>query len=194
MVTSKMLLFAPLALLSGVAANLLPRQQNATLDSCPGYKASNVKTSGTGLTASLTLAGTACNVYGTDLEELTLIVEYQTGKSKLLVHTVYPQTLTHHTDQRLHVKIQDPANEVYQVPESVFERPLSEGRSSNASELQFKYQEDPFSFSVVRRSSGEVLFDTSAAPIVFEDQYLRLRTSLPANPSLYGLGEHSDSL
>jgi alpha-glucosidase len=164
MITSKMLLFAPLAVLSLVSANLLPRQQNATLDSCPGYKASNVKTSGTGLTASLTLAGTACNVYGADLEELTLIVEYQTGKSKLLVHTVYPQTLTHHTDQRLHVKIQDPANEVYQVPESVFERPLSEGRSSNASELQFKYQEDPFSFSVVRRSSGEVLFDTSAAP------------------------------
>jgi alpha-glucosidase len=94
----------------------------------------------------------------------------------------------------LHVKIQDPENEVYQVPESVFERPSGVESSSNASELQFKYQEDPFSFSVVRRSSGEVLFDTSAAPIVFENQYLRLRTSLPANPSLYGLGEHSDSL
>jgi len=99
------------------------------------------------------------------------------------------------TDQRLHVKIQDPANEVYQVPESVFERPSGEGSSSsNASELQFKYKENPFSFSVVRRSSGEVLFDTSAAPIVFEDQYLRLRTSLPDSPSLYGLGEHSDPL
>jgi alpha-glucosidase len=194
MITSNMLLFAPLAVLSLVSANILPRQQNATLDSCPGYKASNVKTSGTSLTASLTLAGTACNVYGADLEELTLIVEYQTSKSRLPVHNICSQTLTHHTDQRLHVKIQDPANEVYQVPESVFERPSDEGSSSNASELQFKYQEDPFSFSVVRRSSGEVLFDTSAAPIVFEDQYLRLRTSLPANPSLYGLGEHSDSL
>ncbi len=39
-----------------------------------------------------------------------------------------------------------------------------------------------------------MLFDTSAASIVFESQYLRLRTSLPKNPNLYGLGEHSDPL
>jgi alpha-glucosidase len=102
--------------------------------------------------------------------------------------------LTHCQDERLHVKIQDPANEVYQVPNTVFERPTSSGGSSNGSDLEFKYKEDPFSFSVVRRKSGEVLFDTSAAPIVFENQYVRLRTSLPDNPSLYGLGEHSDSL
>ena len=47
--------------------------------SCPGYAASNVKQSGTTLTADLTLAGTACNVYGTDLKDLKLLVEYQTG-------------------------------------------------------------------------------------------------------------------
>lgn len=97
-------------------------------------------------------------------------------------------------DQRLHVKIQDPANQVYQVPDSVFERPSNGETDGSSNDLEFRYEEDPFSFSVVRRESGEVLFDTSAAPIVFEDQYLRLRTSLPENPSLYGLGEHSDSL
>lgn len=43
-----------------------------------------------------------------------------------------------------------------------------------------------------RVSTGEILFDTSAAGIIFESQYLRLRTKLPANPNLYGLGEHSD--
>lgn len=37
-----------------------------------------------------------------------------------------------------------------------------------------------------------MLFDTSAASLVFESQYLRLRTSLPDNPNIYGLGEHSD--
>jgi alpha-glucosidase len=47
------------------------------LASCPGYKASNVKTLATGLTADLTLAGAACNVYGTDLKELTLTVTYE---------------------------------------------------------------------------------------------------------------------
>ena len=52
----------------------------ATAKVCPGYKASNVHTTDTGMTASLTLAGTPCDVYGTDLKDLALTVEYQTGK------------------------------------------------------------------------------------------------------------------
>lgn len=40
----------------------------------------------------------------------------------------------------------------------------------------------------------EVLFDTSASALVFESQYLGLRTWLPNDPYLYGMGEHSDSL
>lgn len=50
------------------------------ISSCPGYTASNVVTTGSSLTASLQLAGTACNVYGQDIENLTLLVEYQTSK------------------------------------------------------------------------------------------------------------------
>jgi hypothetical protein len=46
---------------------------------CPGYKASNVKTFDGGLTADLTLAGEACNIYGKDLHDLKLKAEYQTG-------------------------------------------------------------------------------------------------------------------
>jgi alpha-glucosidase (family GH31 glycosyl hydrolase) len=44
---------------------------------CPGYHASNVKHGSNKLTATLTLAGKACNVYGTDIESLDLNVEYQ---------------------------------------------------------------------------------------------------------------------
>ena len=81
---------------------------------------------------------------------------------------------------------------VYQVPESVFPRPsASEGVAATDSQLVFNYTENPFSFSVAR-PSGEVLFNTSGSALVFESQYLRLRTSLPAHPNLYGLGEHSD--
>lgn len=58
--------------------------------------------------------------------------------------------------------------------------------------MKFEYTASPFSFKVKRRDSGDILFDTSAASLVFESQYLRLRTSLPKNPNLYGLGEHSD--
>lgn len=142
------------------------------LAACPGYEVSNVKSTTTVLTADLTLAGPACNAYGDDLKDLTLEVTYETGT-------------------RLHVKIQDAANSVYQVPESVFPRPRSSNGSTKAV-LSFSYVESPFSFNVTRGDTGEVLFDTSAASLVFETQYLRLRTRLPENPNLYGLGEHSD--
>ncbi|OBT67344.1 hypothetical protein VE03_03012 [Pseudogymnoascus sp. 23342-1-I1] len=146
------------------------------LAKCPGYKASNIKTSKSTLTADLKLAGNACNVYGTDLKNLVLEVEYE-------------------TDDRIHVKIQDAANSVYQVPDSVFPRPkATKNIKSASSNIQFKYKSNPFSFSITRTKTGEVLFDSSAASIVFESQYLRLRTKLPENPNLYGLGEHSDSL
>lgn len=52
----------------------------SALAKCPGYKASKVKATDTGLTAELTLAGKACNVYGTDLKDLILEVTYETGK------------------------------------------------------------------------------------------------------------------
>jgi hypothetical protein len=51
------------------------------LASCPGYKASNIKTTSSSLTADLSLAGRACNVYGTDLTDLTLSVVYETGQN-----------------------------------------------------------------------------------------------------------------
>lgn len=62
------------------------------------------------------------------------------------------------------------------------------------SDLEFIVQEAPFSFAVRRKSDQNVLFNTSGTPFVFEDQYWRLSTSLPENPNLYGLGEHSDPL
>ena len=49
------------------------------LSSCPGYTASHVAQTDSGLTASLSLAGDGCNVYGYDLPDLTLLVQYQTG-------------------------------------------------------------------------------------------------------------------
>ncbi|KAI0016019.1 family 31 glycosyl hydrolase [Xylariomycetidae sp. FL0641] len=167
---------ASLLFMAASAAALATRDSpsDETLAACPGYKASNVQTTASGLTADLKLAGEACNAYGEDLEDLVLEVSYD-------------------TDTRLHVKIQDAGNDVYQVPESVFPRPPGGGGGGEASSaLRFDYAADPFSFRVARAGSGEVLFDTSAAGLVFESQYLRLRTKLPDRPSLYGLGEHSD--
>ncbi|TVY82073.1 putative alpha/beta-glucosidase agdC [Lachnellula suecica] len=173
-----------LAVAAVSATAIVPRTiSNDPLASCPGYKASNVKTTSSSLTADLSLAGTACNAYGDDLKDLTFQVVYETSNPIQL------------SDDRIHVKIQDAANSVYQVPASVLPRPTaSEGISSDSSNIQFSYKASPFSFTITRTTTGEVLFDTSAASLVFETQYLRLRTSLPENPNLYGLGEHSDPL
>ena len=52
--------------------------EESSLAACPGYKASNIKTSSSSLTADLSLAGKACNVYSEDLPSLTLEVVYET--------------------------------------------------------------------------------------------------------------------
>ena len=95
-------------------------------------------------------------------------------------------------ETRLHVKIYDADEQVYQVQESLFPRPSSDDVAEEQSELAFQWTENPFSFKVVRKCTNETLFDTSAASLVIEDQYLRVRTSLPNSPHLYGLGEHTD--
>lgn len=88
--------------------------------------------------------------------------------------------------------IEDVDHEVYQIQEQVLPRPKNQNITANGAALKFSFTENPFTFNVTRASTGDVLFDTSDSPLNFESQYLRLRTSLPQNPNLYGLGEHTD--
>ena len=78
-----MMLIKTLFLAGCAAAGVIERRDESdpNLDNCPGYRASNVQTSSTGLVATLTLAGDACNTYGDDLKDLVLKVFYQTGGS-----------------------------------------------------------------------------------------------------------------
>ncbi|KAI2632940.1 glycoside hydrolase family 31 protein [Xylaria nigripes] len=146
----------------------------ASIDDCPGYTASNVVESEGKLTADLNLSGAPCNIYGNDLNDLKLLVEYQ-------------------SETRLRVNIYDADLQVYQIQESVLPRPSGHGVRASDAGIKFALTEEPFSFSISRTNSGEVLFDTSGIKMVFESQYVRLRTRLPKNPNLYGIGEHSDS-
>ncbi|KAM3566775.1 hypothetical protein ARSEF4850_000309 [Beauveria asiatica] len=138
------------------------------------YKATNVVTKTNSLTADLKLAG-SCPLYPINhqgaLLDLKLLVEYQ-------------------TKHRLHVKIYDAGSSVYQIQEAVFPRPANENPTD--SELELNVLNNPFSFSVKRKSNGEALFDTAGTPLIFQSQYVRLRTKLPLDPNLYGLGESSD--
>lgn len=144
---------------------------------CSGYKAANVQTTKKGLTADLSLAGPACNVYGNDIEELKLTVEFQ-------------------ADNRLNVQIQPryigPHNETWFIlPEVLVPRPQAEPDVNEAeSKLAISWSNEPtFSFTVKRKETGEVLFTTEGRKIVYEDQFIEFGSSLPESYNLYGLGE-----
>ena len=46
---------------------------------CSGYSVLNLVESESAITADLKLSGDACDIYGSDLVDLKLLVEYQTG-------------------------------------------------------------------------------------------------------------------
>ncbi|KAG8814457.1 hypothetical protein FRC18_001947 [Serendipita sp. 400] len=142
-------------------------------DQCPGYNAVNVQVTETDLTADLILAGEPCDIYGKDIQKLFLRVEYQ-------------------TDSRIRVRITDAFQSRYEVPESVFPRPKPAGNPFSPT-IKFRFATNPFAFSVLRVETNEVLFDTENYPLIFAPQYIRLKTTLPANANIYGLGEHTDS-
>jgi len=142
---------------------------------CPGYTASNVKESSNGVTADLTLAGQGCNVYGTDIQDLVLDVQYQ-SKERLAVR-IFPKYLA-------------PSNQsLYLLSDMLTPQPSAEaGTSKTNSDLSFTWSNIPsFSFKVTRVSSGDVLFDTTGKRIVFEDQFLELSTAMVPEYNIYGL-------
>lgn len=148
----------------------LVSRQTTDPDSCKGYTAKNVKTNSNGLTADLALAAT-CGIYGSDIQQLKLQVTYE--DSKLIFPTFQTTSnLYRPSESRIHVKIGDSAGKRYEVPEEVFPRSSSRVTASSA-DIVFKYVASPFSFSVSRKQTGEVLFDTKGSTLVFEEQYLR---------------------
>ncbi|KAL5417843.1 hypothetical protein PMIN03_001333 [Paraphaeosphaeria minitans] len=168
----RLVAFAAFAIAAPAPLHLVVRD-DFYIDDCPGYEASNVKRGDSTITADLTLAGDACNVYSPDIKRLKLVVEYQ-------------------SEDRLHVKIFDKDEQVYQVQEELVSRPKHGETPSADTLLEFELMEKPFSFKVTRKENDEVLFDTSGRQLIFESQYVGVRTSLPKNPNIYGFGEHSD--
>ena len=150
---------------------------------CPGYKASNVQRTVNGFSASLSLAGDPCNVYGTDIEDLTLSVDVQTAhRLKVNIEPTY---------------IDSSNMSQYILPSELVYAP-EQGEIDPATQdidLQFSWSNDPtFSFTVVRKSTGDVLFDTSGSVLVYENQFIEFVTQLPENYNLYGMGERIHDL
>jgi len=144
---------------------------------CPGYKASNVEASPYALFADLTLAGPACNVYGTDVHDLSLSVTYQ-SQQRLAV--------------RITPKYLAPQNHTQYIldPSLVQEGHTDASFTNKTSDLEFSWSNDPsFQFKVTRHGTGEVIFSTYGQKIVFEDQFLELITSMVPDYNVYGFAE-----
>ncbi|XP_015959807.1 alpha-glucosidase [Arachis duranensis] len=176
-----------------------------------GYTISSVNNNAlsakTSLTANLKLIKSS-TLYGPDVPRLSLDASFE-------------------TKDRLRVRITDSTHQRWEVPEEVIPRsshfPLF--RSLTTKEFPSSYHTynpeqapkfsittpnsdliftlhntTPFGFTISRKSSKDILFDTSPDPsnpstsLVFKDQYLQLSSSLPSErASLYGFGEHTKS-
>ncbi|XP_060185307.1 alpha-glucosidase-like [Lycium barbarum] len=169
-----------------------------------GYNVQSVSvdSSGRTLTASLQLIRSS-SVFGPDIQNLTLTACFE-KKDRLRVR------ITDADHERWEVPQEFIARETHSPPHSsLWEKhsfsslPLLEDthyfHTNTMSDLSFTlYNTTPFGFTIKRRSSGDVLFDTSPKKdspdtfLIFKDQYLQLSSSLPANrSSIYGLREHT---
>lgn len=145
---------------------------------CPGYTASNAQRTDTGFTATLNLAGEACNVYGTDIETLTLEVDVQTAhRLRISIQPAYLDS----SNMSQYIL----SNELVHLPEQGVV--MSDTQDID---LQFSWSNDPsFSFTVLRKSTGDVLFDTRGSVLVYENQFIEFVSQLPEDYNLYGMGE-----
>ncbi|KAI9877092.1 MAG: hypothetical protein M1830_004838 [Pleopsidium flavum] len=147
---------------------------------CPGYTGFNVVRTPIGLTATLKLAGNACNVYGTDIDTLNLTVEYQSNDRlsvKIIPAVIDSSNMSH-----------------YILPDRLVHEPTLDGEAkveSLTNELGFYWSNEPtFSFTVIRRNTGDVLFTTEGSKLVFENQFIEFASPLPENYNLNIYGSH----
>lgn len=62
-------------------------------------------------------------------------------------------------------------------------------------DLQFTWSNEPtFAFKVIRKSTGDVLFDTTGSVLVYENQFIEFVSQMPENYNMYGMGERIHDL
>lgn len=167
---------------ANLIANIYDNEAINAQSACPGYRASNVQKTARGMTATLTLAGKACNVYGTDVESLNFTLEYLSSTR------VNFQITPSHVDAS--------NASWYHLSEHVVPRAKADPNGcAKDSDFEVTWSNEPtFSFKVARKVTGDVLFDTTGTKLVYENQFIEFVSALPEDYNLYGLGEHIQQL
>lgn len=164
-----------------VGANVLPNILDPSAVNgqkvCSGYMATSIDVPDENtFAAHLELLGKPCNVYGTDVHALDLLVEYQ-AQSRLHIN-IRPSQLTAENQSW------------YVLPEAWVPAPKQEESSVENADLAFTWTNTPsFGFNVSRKSTNEILFSTIGNHLIFENQFIEFVTHMNEGYSLYGLGE-----
>lgn len=83
-------------------------------------------------------------------------------------------------------QIIDASTSRWEVPLNI--NPATGGNANTLYTVEFS-DEPYFSFKVIRKSSGAVLFDSSAGKFTYADQYIGMTWTLPSE-NVYGIGEN----
>lgn len=121
-------------------------------------------------------------MYGTDIELLNLTVDYQSAHR--LGINISPAYLS--AENMTQYILSD---HLVQLPKQ------GSMDSTGDSDLQFTWSNAPsFAFTVLRKSTGDVLFSTEGTVLVYENQFIEFVSALPENYNLYGMGERIHGL
>ncbi|KAG6396640.1 hypothetical protein SASPL_142795 [Salvia splendens] len=160
-----------------------------------GYRLVSIQESSNGGLVGLLQLKQKNNIYGADIPHLHLSVKHETG-SRLRVHITAAEKQRWEVPYNLLPREKPPQLKQALASASPRKDALT-ATEYVGTELIFAYTRDPFSFTVKRKSNGEILFNSRAeasdpySDLVFKDQYLEISTKLPKNASLYGLGENT---
>jgi len=101
-------------------------------------------------------------------------------------------TVNYKNPVQFQIKIEDAAHKRWELPE---EAPFPHGDPSlrgkkEESAIVIEWKNDPFGFTVKRKLSNEIIFDTTVDNLIFTDYYIEISTSIPTH-NIYGFGERA---
>ncbi|XP_053799414.1 sucrase-isomaltase, intestinal-like isoform X2 [Vidua chalybeata] len=108
----------------------------------------------------------ALSLFGNDISPIVLEVEFQ-------------------TKDRLRFRLYDPNKPRFEVPLKID----GPGVTAEEANYEVEFSDDSSHFTIKRKSTGTVLWDSPLVDLFFANQFLEITTTVPST-SVYGFGEH----